>query len=293
MKERISKTQIWRACLTTICALLLAATLFNANPLTRSAENYSQNVLASAITIYASLRAINAFLSTAQEIEVGASFVASGSIQPLKALEPLDDTVESVAKVVLSVTIIASVLVIGISPVASLGYALVIASWIALFFGPLRSSATAGFRLGLFVGILLPIALIAGGQLGDFVTENVLEKHQVLLADITNDLTLKGDEPTDSNGPPTTDLNESLITKLLSRVEGIGQSARAMTNATGETLSRIDDYTRAAGTLVERSDDLLRSYVNIIAVYVLKSVVLPSIVLWLLFVVARRERVPA
>src|SRR6056297_3231704 len=70
------------------------------NPMVSLAAENAEEIAASSAGVYISLRAINAVLSTAQEIEVGASVGGQASFQPLKALEPIDDTVERVADVV-------------------------------------------------------------------------------------------------------------------------------------------------------------------------------------------------
>ena len=76
-------------------ALCLALALWVAraadDPLTHSAQGYAADIATKAAATYVVLRTLNAVLSTAQEVEVGVSFIASGSAQPLKVLEPLDE----------------------------------------------------------------------------------------------------------------------------------------------------------------------------------------------------------
>lgn len=47
------------------------------NPLVAAGRDYAQGVATTAAASYVTLRTLNAFLSTAQEIEVGLSFIAS------------------------------------------------------------------------------------------------------------------------------------------------------------------------------------------------------------------------
>ena len=95
-----------RARRTQIAAMLLALVAFAAalgyasNPVTQSAQDYARGVAAASGGLDLTLRSLNAFLSTAQEIEVSGKVVVGGSAQPLKVLEPVDDTIERIADVV-------------------------------------------------------------------------------------------------------------------------------------------------------------------------------------------------
>ena len=91
------------------------------NPVVPPAEFAAAEIAAATAGVYVSLRVINAALSAAQEVEVGASVGAQVGVQPLKVLEPVDDTVERVADVVFAVAAGAALVNVGLSPVAGLG----------------------------------------------------------------------------------------------------------------------------------------------------------------------------
>ena len=69
-----------------ICFVL--AVFYPLNPLSNGAESYASRVAAASAVTYVSLRTLNAFLSTAQEAEVGLSVGASASVQPLWCSRP-------------------------------------------------------------------------------------------------------------------------------------------------------------------------------------------------------------
>ena len=97
---------IRRGLLAFFCVLALTAALLRDNPVVSAAQGYAADVATTAAASYVTLRTLNAFLSTAQEIEVGLSFIASGSARPLKVLEPIDDTVERIAGLVFGLSLI-------------------------------------------------------------------------------------------------------------------------------------------------------------------------------------------
>ncbi|TRD22798.1 hypothetical protein [Palleronia caenipelagi] len=94
-------------------------------PSTTRAVDYATRISIGASATYVTLRTLNAFLSSAQEVEVGVSVVGQGSAQPLKVLEPIDDTIERIAGVVFAVMLVSGVLAVAMGPLAAVGFALV------------------------------------------------------------------------------------------------------------------------------------------------------------------------
>ena len=69
--------------------------IFDFTPLGSRADQYAKELSRDSIQTFLALRVVNAGLSLAQEVEFSGSIgVLSGSTQPLKTLEPLDDAVE-------------------------------------------------------------------------------------------------------------------------------------------------------------------------------------------------------
>ena len=65
------RARVLAACLALLATL--AALAYDRNPLTRAAQDHAETVAAISAATYVSLRAVNAFLSAAQEVEVGGS----------------------------------------------------------------------------------------------------------------------------------------------------------------------------------------------------------------------------
>ena len=105
-------------------ACLALALLPQANPLVRWAEARNAEVAVAATGAYISLRAINATLSMAGEVEVGASIGVGGSINPLRWLEPVDDTVERVSALVFAVAALSGLLSLALAPLSAIGFGL-------------------------------------------------------------------------------------------------------------------------------------------------------------------------
>ena len=243
----------WRtwAAVAAAIALLLSALAWN--PVTRLAAAEARQTAATTLGIYATLRAFNAFLSSAQEVEVGASFVVAGSVQPLKSLEPIDDTVERVAEIVLLVSIVAGVAGLGFGPLAVLGFALVLAG-LALW---TRAPPIAGRLIssGVLVALILPLAFLTSAIVGDAMTRSVWAENAAVIDRISSELDASDAVPELEPGPP-----ESMWDRLL----GSFQDANA-----------LRPYLAAASVLVDEADALLGSYVQILAVWILKLIVLP------------------
>ncbi|MFD1343625.1 hypothetical protein [Litorisediminicola beolgyonensis] len=103
-----------------------ALSLVFGNPVATLAGQSAARVAASAGAVYVSLRSINAALSVAQEVDVGGSMFVSAEVQPLKVLEPVDDTVEQVAATIFAVSVAAMALSVAFGPVAGIGAGLLV-----------------------------------------------------------------------------------------------------------------------------------------------------------------------
>jgi hypothetical protein len=111
-----------------ILALGIATALLgftNHGPFIKEAKGYSQEIAKSSASAYLSLRLINAAISFAEEVEVGGSIIAvSGSAQPFKVLEPIDDAVERLSAAIFLIGAVSGVLTV-VLPVLG-GFALVL-----------------------------------------------------------------------------------------------------------------------------------------------------------------------
>lgn len=240
-----------RVVLVLLCVLAITGAFYRNNPLVAQAQGYATQVAGAAAATYVTLRTLNAFLSTAQELEVGVSFIASGTAQPLKVLEPVDDTVERVAAIVFNVMVATGVLAVSLGPVSQLGLAvmaLALAAHIAL--GP-RSGQLA-WRMacyGGFLGLVLPVALVLAQPLAIGMTETTYLENLALVQDIT---------------------------------AGIGGSTELGTEEPG-----LREYQALAGNLWSRVDELISALLSIVGVHVFRLLILPMLFVGALFVIMR------
>lgn len=221
------------------------------NPLVAAGRDYAQGVATTAAASYVTLRTLNAFLSTAQEIEVGLSFIASGSAQPLKVLEPIDDTVERIAGLVFGVMVATGVIAVALGPVSAIGMGLLA---VALGIWALSGRGHAGLprRLawyGGFLGLALPLALVAAEPLALRMTEATYTRNIVLVEEIT------------------------------ARVGG--------SEALGEEEPGLTEYRQLAGNLWSRADELIGALLAVLGVHVFRIFILPMLLIGGLFVIAR------
>ena len=249
---------------------VLAALFFQRNPLTGGAQRYATTVAASAGGVYLTLRSLNAFLSTAQEIEVGGTFVVSGTAQPFKVLEPVDDTVERVAGLVFFVMVATGVLSVAMGPASALGYAMLAgaaALWLVTAQG--GQGARVARRLGwdgAFLGLAVPLSFLIAGQLSELMTEGVMAQNAAILAEIS------------AQADPA----------ILPEASGNGWLPDM-----GGMWNDLDRYRTLAGNIYARADELVASLISILAVFIFRLLILPALLMGGLFVVARNLARPA
>ena len=240
-----------RLLLVLACAAALAAAFLRDNPVVQGAQSYAQDVAVTAAATYVTLRTLNAFLSTAQEVEVGVSLVASGSAQPLKILEPIDDTVERVAGLIFGVMVASGVLAVALGPMSAIGLTLLS---VALGIAAIGSVRDAGLpRLlgwyGGFLGLALPLALLASAPLAERLTERTYAANIAVIEEIT---------------------------------ANVGGGAALTEEAPG-----LREYRQLAENLWTRADELIGALLAVLGVQVLRLFILPLVLIGGLFVTAR------
>jgi len=262
---------------TGLAALFLALALVSAglswgwrdSPVTARAQDYAQSVATGLAATYVTLRGLNAFLSTAQEVEVGGSLFVQGTVQPLKVLEPIDDTVERIAGVVFAVMLATGVLAVALGPVGGVGLGMVaLACAVAAVQAATRRGgavplpARGLLTYGLFLSLALPLTFVGADLMADAMTAGVWEDHQRIIAEITGGVA----DLADAEAATDPGFLESLTAPMTS----------------------IADYRDFAARIYDNADQLLGSYVMILAVFAFKIFVLPATLLGAMFLVARR-----
>lgn len=234
---------------------LCAAAFYKHNPVTQSAQGYAQDVAVASAGTYVTLRTLNAVLSTAQEVELGGSVIVSGSVQPLKALEPIDDTIERIAGVVFALMVVTGVLAIAMGPMGAVGWIMVGLAglvWLAGRDTPLGRFGRQLASYGAFLALALPLAFVLASFVADRMTRDVWAEHQATVAEITGDIQI---------GAP-------------------GEDEPGW-------MESIDSYRKIATAIYARADELVTSYVALLSVFIFKIFILPLMLSGGFFLLAR------
>ena len=302
-----------QALLAIVCALLLLASLVSVNPINRAAERAADDLVGSTTTTYIVLRVINASLSLVEAAQVqGTLAVVSAGISPLKMVEPVDDTVERMATALFLVAAFSVLLSIAFNPLAGLGWAALLAYFGLRVFmdskGDDRSEqplAEVGWsrlpsyllRTGLTLGLVLPLAFVVSVHLADLLTNSAWEEHRRVLDEVSSELeqstSVDGafSDPAqasserkvaDSGHVPTDATQDRGFFSRIGDLFGEGRDAvvgatQGVTDVARTATSAVGRYFVAAGIVMSRADDLLRSVATILAVLVFKVLVLPVV----------------
>lgn len=252
------------------------------NPLIAASERSAEEIAASSVAVYVSLRAINAALSTAQEIEVGASVVGQASVQPLKVLEPVDDTVERVAGAVFLVAAGAALFSVGLAPVVSIGLAALGAGLLGRaavrrFPGLAAPAAPACSRVitfGLAVGLALPLVFSLGVRAADSATAAQMRGAMAQLDSVAQQARiLIGAEEDLAEAPLQSGENTGLLAWLNGQVTAVSEGISGVFEQSGR-------YLEAAQVFVDEADSILRASLTLIGIFTLRMLVLPVFLLW-------------
>jgi hypothetical protein len=194
--------------------------------------------------------------------------VITGNLKPLKWLEPVDDTVERVAGVIFGVAVLTGVLSISMGPVSAVGFLLVAIGLLgrcgcdALFRrgSALPARLARGLKgcnaLGLGIAVGLPVSFALGAWVGDALTHSTWVEADATLGRIAAEARTLIGEPGSGGGDP----------------------------GWRETLTA---YLGAAGTFWNEADELLQASLTLVGVFVLRTVILPVLVLLALWKILR------
>ncbi|MBF9043337.1 hypothetical protein HKCCE4037_08365 [Rhodobacterales bacterium HKCCE4037] len=246
------------------------------NPSLPPAVEAAEDLAVVTAGVYVSLRAINAALSAAQEVEVGASIGAQASLQPLKVLEPVDDTVERVADIVFAVAAGAALATVGLQPVAALGLIVLGIGLIGYGFssGSAARASLRAVRLGAAMGLVLPLVFAGGVWLGQVATQSQWDSAVAELDAVAGEARVligAGDDG------------------LIEAAEGqdgmIGGFLAAITGA----RDSVAGYVEAGAVFTREADRLFSATLTIIGIFVLRVLVLPVLLLWSVMLLVRRS----
>lgn len=271
-----------RSILPVLAILCLALAAFPSKPIGVPAERVARDAAVASLGVYVALRSVNAALSFAQEIEVGGSVGISANAQPLKFLEPIDDTVERVADAIFWVALFAGVLAIGVGPISGLGF-LLLAAGLAIhavrepierragaISRPLCRAGTASNLTGVLLAVLLPLSLMLGGLFGEHVTRSARDTAMAQLTVVSDEAQLLLGVPDEA-----LETGEVVAPEPGSFLDRIQDSLGSAGSGVSDAVSQTNAYLEAAGFFVSHADELLESSLTLIAIFLLRTLVLP------------------
>lgn len=258
-----------------VCALLALWPF-----LTAPALRYNEEVFRSAVAVFAILRSINAGLSVAKETEVGFEFFGSLTAQPGMVLDPIDETVARVADVIFLLMVSSGVLKFAFAPVAQigalagcLGFALIQATRMGYCHQALGRAGRTLAAGGLVFALALPLGYSIGGQLAAWWTNAPLELAQESLQGSADDIEAAVEAA--ASGEQGEAPQGGFVDSLLAPLEATGNKMR--------------DSMPDMSSVQERGSEILENSVQIIAIYALRLIVLPLLMMWGMAVLVRRS----
>ncbi|NND41483.1 MAG: hypothetical protein HKP35_12450 [Silicimonas sp.] len=251
-----------------LMALLLAT--FQVSILSDRGAAASRQIAETATIAYVSLRAINAALSVAQEIEVGGSLGASASARPLKVLEPVDDTIERIAGAIFAIAALSWILSAAFGPVSLIGLVVLglalLASTAPKSWPGVAPLAQAGVRLGLVFAVLLPLVFTAGASLGRIGTETLTNEALATLDTVAARAreTVNNEIEADASGD-----DEAFLS-------GVRQSL-------SDAFGQVSGLAGAGRYYWDNADVVLDAGFKLIAAFLLQTLILPLVMLVLVW----------
>lgn len=275
MSEPATKKRVTR-CAMFLLAAAAALVLCFWNPLLPAAEKQAKNIALTTAAVYASLRVVDATLSFLQEVEVGGEIVVSGSLKPMKFLEPVDDTVERVSDWIFVIAAASALAVVGLQPVATLGAGIlalgllfcVARAWLASPPHWITRSASWCARVGLAAAVILPLVFGAGVWAGEMLTEPAYKEARATLEEVKTMLAGVGRE------------NESRSAGTLGGwIYDWAHGDETVGGWLYETIHGDHGYMPSAEKIFAKADALFHATLTLIAIFVFRMLVLPILLL--------------
>ncbi len=253
------------------------------NPFVAPAEAAAQDIAQTTTGVYVSLRIINSALSAAQEVEVGASVGAQVGVQPLKVLEPVDDTVERVADVVFAVAAGAAIAWVGLAPVAGIGL-VVLGTGLLGRCGcevwpealPLSRASRRAVGLGAALGLVLPLVFALGVSLGQWLTQPQWDEAMATLDRVTSEAAVL------IGSGEAEDVLETAREQTggAGLLQTLGERLSSAGAAVGDAADAVERYSAAMGVFLSEAEALFTASLTLIGIFALRMLVLPALLLW-------------
>lgn len=254
--------QTGRRGLIPILVLALALALVWLKPLDALAERHIEAGFQRALATFAAARALNAILSVVQSASVTVGVGVGGSAHPGAILEPIDDLVEQFSALMLAATIsfAAQRLLLEIFAAWPLSI-LVSGALLAWFILQLQRRYLPAWLPKLALGLLILRLAVPLLALGSEATYQLLlaREYEVSQAEIKS-----------ADLPDTTS----------EQGEAIGNKVRRWWSESTDVAKKVD-------ALKSKADGLVAHLVRLAAVFIVQTIVLPLLFVWLLLAMYR------
>lgn len=253
--------------------MLLAVAMSWTGVVERSSSKYVDDALTQAFSAYAVARGVNALVSVLQSISVGGSLGASFEVSPGEALDPINDLVERYATVLeFSIgSLLTQKILIGITSSQIFNVLLTLA--VAAFFLSViaKAQALTGvlFRTALslvFLRFAIVLAVLANGWvdavfLRDGVNQNVAQMGQVSEG-------VAARIPASSQVQEPAEGEQGLMDSFKNGISGFAEKAKGL-------ITQLD-----VNVAKEALDQSVPGMVDLMAVFILKTLLLPLLFLY-------------
>lgn len=302
-----------------VAGLLILLSLVKDNYVIDQASAYTTEIAKDSGAVYLSLRAINAALSFAEEIEVNASVViASGSIHPFKVLEPIDDAVERMSSAVFHIGVIAASLTVVLEVFGRVGLFLfgvaLGVQQVSVRLGWIEKNSAAnrmldGVRNSSGVVLIALIAFFASAKLSDDMSDAKWAEFKKLLTEVSEDVgkiavidpvrldDIAAEEVMPPSNPdqgevddkgrfkkwvvdPAKRAKDRVWDKGTEMIDGV---RGATSSAMASMVEKYDVAKEITSKLWERKDELIEAFTGVFALFLFKTFMLPLMIFLFLY----------
>lgn len=253
--------------------LLLAVLVSWVGVVERSSVEYVDEALTQAFSAYAVARGINAVVSVLQSVSVGGSLGATFEISPGEALDPINDLVERYATVMefsigsllaqkMLISITASPIFNALLTLSVLGFLLCVIA---------KSPALSGhlFRAALclaFLRFAIVLAVLANGWVDAVFLREGVNQNVAQMSEISEGVAARIPEP--SQPETTTSEEQGLMESFKNGFTGFAEKAKGL-------ITQVD-----MSSAKEMLDQSVPGMVDLMAVFILKTLLLPLLFLY-------------
>lgn len=266
------KIPVRRKCAVAVGLMLLAVAISWSGVLERMSGKYVDDALTQAFSAYAVARGVNGVVSVLQSISVGGSLGASFSVSPGEALDPINDLVERYATVMefsIGSLLTQKILIeITSSTIFNVSLSLGVAVFVLSLLGkdkPWRGVLYRSVLSLVFLRFAVVFAVLANGWVDVVFLREGIEQNVAGVGGVSESVGTRIDDAAQAGA---TVEDRGLLDSLKNGFSGLSGKAKNM-------LAQID-----AGAAKQELEEAVPGMVDLMAVFVLKTLLLPLLFLY-------------